>query len=135
MERQLGGRAAVLAAALLLLLLLLPPPGAGGQAGTPGPRCGCAHNPPKRSSLLCCRGCPAVSQVALRNCSAAAGTSCGCRPGSVMECLDAHCVGSLLFQCRSCLDCGALRRHPRVPCHPPLTLRQSPRPSGATQRQ
>ncbi|XP_045715318.1 tumor necrosis factor receptor superfamily member 25 isoform X3 [Phyllostomus hastatus] len=159
MEWQLRGRAAALAAALLLLLL--PPPGSRGQAGAPGPRCGCAHDSPKRSGLLCCRGCPAgqylaarctqpcgnatclpcprgtflarenhhqtscarcetcdeqLSQVALRNCSAAAGTSCGCRPGWVMECLDTHCVGSLLFQCRLCLDCGALRRHPWVPC-------------------
>ncbi|XP_053516376.1 tumor necrosis factor receptor superfamily member 25 isoform X7 [Artibeus jamaicensis] len=57
-----------------------------------------------------------LSQVALRNCSAVADTSCGCRPGWVMECLDTRCVGSLLFQCRSCVDCGALHRHTQVPC-------------------
>ncbi|XP_036917910.1 tumor necrosis factor receptor superfamily member 25 [Sturnira hondurensis] len=57
-----------------------------------------------------------LSQVALRNCSAVADTRCGCRPGWVMECLDTHCVGSLLFQCRSCVNCSALHRRTRVPC-------------------
>ncbi|KAM5322578.1 tumor necrosis factor receptor superfamily member 25 isoform 1-T1 [Glossophaga mutica] len=70
-----------------------------------------------QTSCARCQTCDEqLSQVALRNCSAVADTSCGCRPGWVVECLDTHCVSSLFFQCRSCLDCGALHRHTQVPC-------------------
>ncbi|XP_045046391.1 tumor necrosis factor receptor superfamily member 25 isoform X2 [Desmodus rotundus] len=69
------------------------------------------------TSCARCQTCDEqLSQVALRNCSAVADSSCGCRPGWAMECLLSQCVGSLLFQCHSCLDCGALHRHTRVPC-------------------
>lgn len=45
-----------------------------------------------------------------------------------MECLLSQCVGSLLFQCHSCLDCGALHRHTRVPCEYPQCGLLTPTP-------
>uniref|UniRef100_A0A671EQR8 TNF receptor superfamily member 25 n=1 Tax=Rhinolophus ferrumequinum TaxID=59479 RepID=A0A671EQR8_RHIFE len=101
----------VVAAALLLVLL-----GTQGQCSTPRPTCDCAHNSENRNALSCCRGCPAASQVALKNCSAEADTRCGCRPDWFVECLVTHCIGGSPFRCHPCLDCGTLHRHTWVPC-------------------
>uniref|UniRef100_A0A8C7AI44 TNF receptor superfamily member 25 n=1 Tax=Neovison vison TaxID=452646 RepID=A0A8C7AI44_NEOVI len=111
MELRLGGYMAAVAAVLLLVL-----PGARGQHSTPGPPCDCAYNVQKRSGLFCCKGCPAVSQVAVTNCSTVADTHCGCEPGWFPECLVKPCKVGSPFRCHPCSDCRALHRHTRVPC-------------------
>uniref|UniRef100_A0A667J669 TNF receptor superfamily member 25 n=1 Tax=Lynx canadensis TaxID=61383 RepID=A0A667J669_LYNCA len=111
MELRLGGCTAAVAAVLLLVLL-----GAQGQGGTPSPKCDCASNFQQRSGLFCCKGCPAVSQVALTNCSAVADAHCGCDPGWFPECLVKSCRDGSPFRCHPCSDCRALHRHTRVPC-------------------
>uniref|UniRef100_A0A4X1W9X0 TNF receptor superfamily member 25 n=2 Tax=Sus scrofa TaxID=9823 RepID=A0A4X1W9X0_PIG len=110
MELRPGPCAVVVAVALLLLL-----PGARGQGSTPSAHCDCVPNQ-KRNGLVCCRGCPAAPQVALKNCSAVADTHCGCRPGWFMECVVSQCLLGSPFRCRRCTDCGALHRHTQEPC-------------------
>uniref|UniRef100_A0A8C9BD89 TNF receptor superfamily member 25 n=1 Tax=Phocoena sinus TaxID=42100 RepID=A0A8C9BD89_PHOSS len=111
MEPRPGACAAALAAALLLLL------GAQGQGSTPSPRCDCMHSFQMRSGLVCCGGCPAASQVALKNCSAVADTHCGCKPGWFMDCVVSQCPHSSPFRCHPCPDCEALHRRTQAPCY------------------
>ncbi|XP_048206106.1 LOW QUALITY PROTEIN: tumor necrosis factor receptor superfamily member 25 [Perognathus longimembris pacificus] len=64
-----------------------------------------------------CQSCDEeASQVALKNCSAAADTQCGCEPGWFRDCSAKPCWESSPFHCLPCTDCEALHRHVQLPC-------------------